>query len=180
MNQIGSWLSHLFLTPNDKGICNEKKWFESKDNGMIAIQHRIKKQIRKQEWCWCVILQSLFYLGNINNDPNVDELCWLCENSDFKSDQCFNCTNETKDLNVVLEQLNSCMSSSRYKFFGWDKLVNLMRSECHCDSNGHALVIASGSSQLAKELMIRDADPNVLNVKENQRIMYYAIEQNNL
>ena len=111
----------------------------------------------------------ILFLGNINNDPNVDKLCWLCENGDFKSDKCFNCTNE----------------SSRYKFFEWNKLVkvtNLMRSECDCDSNGHTLVALStarGLSQLAEKLLIRRADPNVVNIKENKRIMYYEIDKNN-
>ena len=68
MNEIGScWLSHSFLTPNDEGICNVQKWFESKDNGMIAIQRRIKKQIRKHEGVWCMVLRSFFYLENTNN-----------------------------------------------------------------------------------------------------------------
>ena len=38
----------------------------------------------------------------------------------------------------------------------------------------------SGLSQLADKLMIRHADSNVLNIKENKQIMYYAIDENNL
>ena len=59
------------------------------------------------------------------------------------------------------------------------KVTNLMRSECDCDSNGHTLVTlanARGLSQLAEKLMIRHGDPNVVNIKENKRIMYYAID----
>ena len=64
---------------------------------------------------------------------------------------CFNCNHETKHLNVVLRKFNSCMS------------------------NGHtwlALTIARDLSQLAytEELMIRNG--NVLNIKENKRIMW--------
>ena len=52
-------------------------------------------------------------------------------------------------------------------------------SQTNLMSNGHTFV-ARGLSQLAENLMIRDGDPNVANIKENKRIMYYAIDENNL
>ena len=97
------------------------------------------------------VLQCLFYLGNISdNDPNANKLCWLCERYDtlpqnwnYQTGMCDNCQNETKDVSLILNKLNKTMMSSRYQFFGWEKIskiTNLLLNDWYHEQSGHTML----------------------------------------
>ena len=95
------------MTPNDEGIY--AMWFESKDNGMIAIQRGIKKTDKKTRRSWCIgftkfafVWEILIMIKTLINFAGSLKMVIL------NLINCFNRTNETL----------------RHKFFEWDKLVN--------------------------------------------------------
>ena len=115
-------------------------------------------------------LQCLFYLGNIaDGDVNGNKLCWLCEyehlasNWSIESGMCHSCQMDTKDVSNVLNKLNRSMMSSKYQFFGWEKIckiTNLLINDWHHDQSGHTLLTLAilrhnKFPDMAEELLIR-------------------------
>ena len=160
----------------EKGFLNEVKpgygaWFPETMPISTGLRQLIASMLNYDyEFGRWSVLQCLFYLGNIaDNDPNSNKLCWLCEfektSSDWniESGMCNNCQNDTKNVTRILSKLNKSMMSSRYQFFGWEKIskiTNLLLNDWSHEKSGHTLLTlailrSNKFPDMAEELLIR-------------------------